>query len=287
MRVLVTGGGGFVGRQAVAALRMLGAEVIAPAHAALDLLDPAARRLLPEADVLLHTAWVTRHGAYWTSPENLLWISATLDLARRFAAAGGRRIVFVGTCAEYGWALPARAPWNERRACRPHTPYGAAKLLAWTALQELAARSGVGLVNARLFWPVGRHEAPERLLPSLLGAALTGRPVAVGPAGLTRDLLDVRDAGAALARLALAAVQGVVNVGSGVPVRLDELAARVAGVGSPLVRLGARPLRAGEPLVMVADPTRLIEATGFAPRYTLAETIADAAAHWRAPALAA
>ncbi len=202
-------------------------------------------------------------------------------------AGGGRRIVFVGTCAEYGWALPGRGPWDERRPCRPHTPYGAAKLLAWTALQELSVRRGVEVVNARVFWPVGRHEAPERLLPSLIGAALTGRPVATGPAGLTRDLLDVRDAGAALAGLALATVQGVVNVGSGVPVRLDALAAQVAGAGSPLVRLGARPLRAGEPLVMVADPARLIAATGFAPRYSLAETIADAAAHWRTAALAA
>jgi nucleoside-diphosphate-sugar epimerase len=286
MRVLVTGGGGFLGRQAVAELRMLGAEVVAPCHAELDLLDPAARRHLPRADVLVHAAWITRHGAYWTSPENLAWIGATLDLARRFVAGGGRRIVFVGTCAEYGWALPGRA-WDERRPCRPHTPYGAAKLLAWTALQELSVRRGVEVVNARVFWPVGRHEAAERLLPSLIGAALTGRPVATGPAGLTRDLLDVRDAGAALAGLALATVQGVVNVGSGVPVRLDALAAQVAGAGSPLVRLGARPLRVGEPLVMVADPARLITATGFAPRYSLAETIADARAHWRATALAA
>ncbi|MBN9507910.1 MAG: NAD-dependent epimerase/dehydratase family protein, partial [Alphaproteobacteria bacterium] len=177
MRVLVTGGGGFLGRQAVAALKMLGAEVVAPRHAELDLLDPAARLRLPGADVLLHAAWVTRHGAYWTSPENLAWIGATLDLARRFVARGGRRIVFVGTCAEYGWALPGRA-WDERRPCRPHTPYGAAKLLAWTALQELAVRRGVEVANARVFWPVGRHEAAERLLPSLIAAALTGRPVA-------------------------------------------------------------------------------------------------------------
>ncbi|MBN9511168.1 MAG: NAD(P)-dependent oxidoreductase, partial [Alphaproteobacteria bacterium] len=102
-----------------------------------------------------------------------------------------------------------------------------------------------------------------------------------------RDLLDVRDAGAALAGLALASVQGVVNVGSGVPVRLDALAEAVAGAGAPLVRLGARPLRVGEPLVMVADPARLIAATGVTPRYSLAETIADARAHWRATALAA
>lgn len=281
MRVLVTGGSGFVGRQIVAALQARGATVLAPTRRQADLLSATGRRsavAAARADVLVHAAWVTQPGAYWHSPENLDWVGATLDLARLFASAGGRRAVLVGSCAEYDWTAAGAAPLPETHPCRPHTPYGAAKLLAWTLL----AGSSLSAVNARLFWPVGPHEHPDRLLPGLVRAVLAGQPVATGPAGLTRDLIDVRDAGAAVAEVALAAVEGVVNIGAGRPVRLGALVEAVAGAGSVLVRLGARPLPPGEALVLRPDVTRLRAATGFAPRIPLDRTIADAFAHWRA-----
>ena len=277
-RVLVTGGSGFVGRQIVAALAALGAEALAPR---VDLLDAAARRALAaeaRADTLIHAAWITRHGAYWDSAENLDWVAATLDLVRSFAAAGGRRVVLVGTCAEYDWSRPTRRPWRETRATRPASLYGAAKLAAWTAGAAFAATAGLSAAHARLFMPVGRHEAPCRLLPSLLAALRDGTELALGPAELTRDLIDVRDAGEAIARLALATAEGPVNIGTGRPVTLGELVRRAAGGTPHRIRLGARPRRPGEPLWMVADPSRLRRATGFVPRHTLAETLADAAA---------
>lgn len=276
VRVLVTGGSGFLGRQIVAALRGHGAEVCAPARHDADLLSAAGRHTAvaaARAGVLVHAAWITRPGAYWHSAENVDWVAASIDLARRFAASGGRRIVFIGTCAEYDWSRPGRTPWHETRRCRPHTPYGAAKLLAWTAL----ARLGLPAANARLFWPVGPHEHPDRLLPSLVRAVRTGVPIATGPATLTRDLIDVRDAGEAVALVALGRARGVVNIGSGRAVSLGELAAAL-GAGA-LLRPGSRKLPPGEPLRLLPDTTRLLRATGFAPRIPLQQTIADALAH--------
>ena len=114
-RVLVTGGAGFVGRHAVAALRARGFEVHAlgrrapeGAHAfhPADLLDADARRAAVReagASHLLHLAWVTEPGRYWHSPDNLDWAAASLDLVRRFREAGGTRACVAGTCAEYDW----------------------------------------------------------------------------------------------------------------------------------------------------------------------------------------
>ena len=114
-RVLVTGGAGFVGRPAVAALRARGFEVHAvgrrspgDAHVfhAADLLDASARRAAVRAagaSHLLHLAWVTEPGRYWQAPENLDWTAASLDLVRSFREAGGMRAVVAGTCAEYDW----------------------------------------------------------------------------------------------------------------------------------------------------------------------------------------
>lgn len=286
MRVLVTGGSGFLGRQIVAALRAHGAEVIAPDRRAADLLNPAVRHrtvAAARAELLVHAAWVTRPDEYWHSAVNLDWVAASIDLARRFAAAGGRRAVLIGSCAEYDWMHPAPAPWPESHPCRPRTPYGAAKLLAWTVL----ARTGLSAANARVFWPVGRGEHPDRLLPSLIRAARTGHPLATGPATLTRDLIDVRDAGAAVALLALSSVEGAVNIGADRPVSLGALAAAVAGPASPLVRHGARTLPAGEPLCLLPDTALLRRSTGFQPRLTLADTIADMLAQHRAQDCAA
>lgn len=278
----VTGGGGFIGRHVLAALRGLGAETVAETAPRADLLDAGARcRAVrhARADVLVHAAWITRHGAFWTAPENLDWCGATLDLVRRFAAGGGRRVVLVGTCAEYDWTRTARTGWRETRACRPASLYGAAKLAAWIGSAAFAREAGLTAAAARLFAPVGPGESPQRLLPSLLRAASGGTALATGPADLTRDFIDVRDAGDAVARIALGDVQGPVNVGSGRGVSLGELARRI---GAP-VRHASRPPR-DEPLWMVADTTRLRRATGFAPRFTLDATIADSAAGWRAEA---
>lgn len=283
-RVLVTGGHGFVGRQIVAALSALGAEPVTPPRHGADLLTPDGReRAVSEAraDTLIHAAWVTRHGAFWNAPENLDWIAATLDLVRRFAAAGGKRVVLVGSCAEYDWARPTRTPWRETRATRPASLYGAAKLATWIATAAFAAQAGMTAANARLFLPVGQHEAAERLLPSLVQAVQRNQEVRIGPAELTRCVIDVRDAGEAIARLALSEARGAINIGGGRPTTLGELARRVAGSSSHLVRLGGRAPRPGEPMWMVADPARLRRATGFSPRYALEETIADAVAYWQ------
>ncbi len=277
MRVLVTGGAGFLGRQIVAALRARGAAVAAPARSSADLLRPEGRQAAvagARAPTLVHAAWVTRPGVYRDSPENLDWVAATLDLAGRFAAAGGRRFVLVGSCAEYDWSLPPGTKWTEERPCRPATVYGAAKLLAWTMLAGMP----LAVANARVFWPIGPHEHAARLLPSMLRAVRSACPLDIGPAALTRDLLDVRDAGGAIAGLALSDAEGVVNIGSGIALRLDRLAAAVGDPQARLLRLGARPLPAGEPLHMVADAARLGAITGIAPRYSLARTIADSRA---------
>jgi nucleoside-diphosphate-sugar epimerase len=280
-RVLVTGGTGFVGRQVVAALAALGAEALVPARPGTDLLardGPAALIAATRPDTLVHAAWVTRHGAFWDAPENLDWIAASLGLVRRFVAAGGKRLLLVGSCAEYDWSRPTRTPWRETRATRPGSLYGAAKLATWTAAAAFAAQSGVSATAARLFVPVGRGEAAGRLLPSLIAAMRAGEDIRIGPAELTRCFIDVRDAGEAIARLALSDAHGPVNIGGGRPVALGELARKVAGASSHLVHLGGRPPRPGEPLWMVADAARLRRATGFVPRYALEDTIADAMA---------
>ncbi len=276
-RVLVSGGGGFLGRQICAAL---GDRAVATPTPRPDLLTDAGRAAFlasGAADTLVHAAWVTGTGAFWTSEANLAWVAATLELARAFHATGGRRVVLVGSCAEYDWSRPGRGTWRETRPCRPGTLYGAAKLSAWITLDAYARQTGMTAACARVFMAVGPHEAPARLLPALIRAGATATPLATGPGDLTREFLDVRDAGAAIAAVALSNLQGPVNVGAGRTHTLRELVGLVPGAAQA-ARLGERGPRPGEPLVMVPNGARLRRATGFAPRYTLADTVAAAIA---------
>src|SRR6185312_10743533 len=115
-RVLLTGGSGFIGSRAIAPLLAAGYEVHALGRRRgaspdvtwheLDLLDDRATgRVVADvaAERLLHLAWHTEHGRFWSAPENLDWVAASVRLMRAFAEAGGRRAVIAGTCAEYDW----------------------------------------------------------------------------------------------------------------------------------------------------------------------------------------
>ncbi len=295
-RVLLTGASGFVGRHTIGPLLDLGFEVHAlgttPVDARAcwhraDLLDQAARRRLVAAvrpQALLHCAWVTRHGAFWTSPANLDWVAASLDLARAAAEQGARRMLFVGSCAEYDWASPPPRPWQETDPCIPGTLYGIAKHALHQVLAPFAQGAGIALIWARLFHLYGPHDAPARLVPGILRALHDGTRVATGPGEVVRDFMHVSDAGRALASLLASGPAGACNVASGAPVTvgaLAALAARLAG-RADLLAVGARPAATGEPAAITADVTRL-RATGFAPTVVLADGLA---ALWAAAASA-
>lgn len=293
-RVLLTGATGFIGRHAVAPLRARGFEVHAlgrhppegadPAFRTADLLDrDAMRRAVAEtgASHLLHLAWYAEPGAYWRSPKNLDWVSASLDLVRSFAEAGGRRAVVAGTCAEYAWGAGRLV--EDETPCRPATLYGAAKDGLRRILAAYAATAGLSLGWGRVFFLYGPGEKPGRLVSDAARALLAGEPFPTSDGRQRRDFLHVRDVASAFAALLDGAVEGPVNIASGaaVPVRslLDAIAAETGG--GERIAFGARALPASEPAVVEADIRRLAGEVGFVPSATLEDGIAETVAWWR------
>ncbi len=114
-RVIVTGARGFIGPHVTAALISRGATVHATSRSnwsatgsviahRCDLSAPDQWRHLVN-DVrpthLLHLAWFVEHGRFWAANENVEWATTTTRVVQDFLAAGGSRVVGVGTCAEY------------------------------------------------------------------------------------------------------------------------------------------------------------------------------------------
>jgi UDP-glucose 4-epimerase len=289
-RVLVTGASGFVGRHVLGPLAAAGVELHtagrrAPPtalarHHTIDVLDCTVTRALVIAvrpTHVLHLAWTVEHGAFWTSPANLDWTAATLHLARACSDAGVARLVGVGTCVEYDWADGGPRSRREDDPLRPETLYGTAKASTFALLSAFCRQAGLGFAWGRLFHLFGPGEDERRLVASLMASLAAGRPAGLASGRPVRDFLSTVDAGAALAALTLGGADGAVNVASGDPVSIADLARDIADLaGRPdLLRLGARPDPAGEPPRMVADVTRLRTDVGFRPLRSRRERLAE------------
>jgi nucleoside-diphosphate-sugar epimerase len=296
-RVLVTGASGFIGRRALGALSRRGFEVHAVTrggapgdapdevawHAA-DLLDGAARRGLLEAigaSHLLHLAWYAESGSFWSARENAPWVAATVGLVDEFAAAGGRRAVLAGTCAEYDWSAPQ--PLAEDAPLRPATYYGICKDATRRVVAGLAEQDGIGLAWGRIFFLYGPREDERRLVASVARALVAGERAPTSAGTQRRDFLHVDDVAGAFAALLDSAVLGAVNIASGEAVevrRIVEELGRAAGRGE-LLDVGALPARPDEPAELAADVTRLHDEVGFVPRIGLERGLRETLAWWR------
>ena len=271
MRILITGAGGFIGRHLAPALE--GHEVLTPGRAELDVLSGETP---PAADLLIHLAWVTEHGKFWHAPENAAWEEASFRLFEQFLANGGRRIIGLGTCAEYDWSTGAGA-FAEDAPLAPHTPYGAAKVRTAERLASLAARQNASWAWGRVFFLFGAGEPPGRLIPLMLSAVREGTPLGIGPGAAVRDFWDVRNLGAAIAALALSDLNGPVNLASGQGISFSDLARMIEHLTSTsgIIQPDQRALGPGEPVSLVADTTRLLGEVGFRAPKTVEAGLAD------------
>lgn len=294
VRVLVTGAAGFIGRHVVPLAAARGIEVVAMSRRAARISPQDGVRwvsgdLLAEGSLdaiiareqpthLLHLAWVTEPGAYWTSPANAEWAAASAHLFERFYAETGEHAVAAGTCAEFDWSVPRI---DAGTAIRPQTPYGVAKHKAHEALAQAAQRSGASHVWARVHFLFGDGEPRSRFVPSLALPLLRGQPAICRKPSLIRDWLHVSDVAAAFVALLDAPVDGAVSIVSGEPVSHGDLARHIAAeAGHPeCLHLGDVPPDVGEPLEIRGAAGAL--ADHWAPQLSLERGIARAVASLR------
>lgn len=293
MKVLVTGGSGFIGQYCLAQLHAKGYEVHAVSsvpqastsavrwhHA--NLLDVGQARALVCAlkpSHLLHLAWCTQHGKYWTSPENLNWVQGSLALIQEFTESGGKRVVAAGTCAEYQWGHGVCV--EDQTPLVPATLYGTCKDALQLMLRAWSEQTGLSSAWGRVFSLYGPREHPERLVASVIRALLRGEPAACGNASLLRDYLHAQDVASAFVALLDSTLDGPVNIGSGEAVKLGEIVERIAQKldGRRLLQLRVPP-SSSEPDLLLADITRLAS-TGWRKKFDLDSGLADTIDWWR------
>lgn len=296
-RILVTGAQGFIGRHCIPRLSRRGFEVHAVSsthpegteggviwHKA-DLLDPShvVRVVSTVAPThMLHLAWISAPGLYLTSAQNLDWVVASIGLIKAFIANGGERAVGVGSCAEYDWRYGyCRESFTP---LLPDSLYGACKLAVGSIFEAIAGNLALSSAWARVFFAYGPHEPPGRLVSSAISSLLRGEEARCSSGEQTRDYLYVEDVADALLAILSSSVRGPVNIASGRPVSVAEVASQIGKLlnKSDMVRLGAIEETRPDPAFLVADVTRLRLDVGWSPAFSLQDGLQRTIEWWRA-----
>jgi len=313
MRVLVTGGAGYIGSVVTAQLVAAGHEVavlddLSTGHADAvpagvtfvkgTLRDCAAEVLADGIEAVLHLAAkslvgesVAEPARYWSTN-----LGGTLALLEAMREIGVRTIVFSSTSAVYG--EPERTPITETDPTRPTNPYGASKLAVDTALTEFARLHGFGAVSLRYFnvagayqadgggWLGERHDPETHLIPAALASVAAGRRVQIfggdypTPDGTCiRDYIHVTDVADAHLRALAACLPGrhrIYNLGHGTGFSVREVIDVCREVTGADIGSDVVARRPGDPAVLVASAARIQAELGWHAVRDLRAMAADA-----------
>jgi GDP-4-dehydro-6-deoxy-D-mannose reductase len=314
MRVLVTGVSGFVGGHLAEHLVSAG-DVVAglsasgrwPAELAhlgrhvrlepCDLADVSESDLAglvarKQPEVIYHLAAQANPQASLADPRGTwaLNLGGALNLLEAVRQVGLRpRIVLVGSGVCYGNPSPAHLPVTESCPLRPNNPYAASKGAADLLGIQHSLAHGTDVVIVRPFNHAGPRQPPTYVLSTLarqVAEVEAGRRprVEVGNLDVVRDFTDVRDVVRGYHLLAERGVSGeVYNLGSGRGTRIADALETLTELAKTPVEVHTDPARVrpvDQPL-LVADPSKLRQATGWEPRFPIDQTLSDMLRFWR------
>jgi GDP-4-dehydro-6-deoxy-D-mannose reductase len=311
LRVLVTGVSGFVGGHVVDLVRAeapgarifgldsrpgnrarsLGIEIVKA-----DLQDAVSvRQALEEVrpDRLVHLAAQSSPQRSWEDPAgtlktNLLGLLHLLEGARTLSLEP--RLLVVGSAEEYGQVQPKDLPLREDAPLRPASPYAVSKVAQGFLGLQYAISRGLPIVRTRTFHHTGPRRG-EQFAESSFARQLAEieagrRPprLEVGNLEAVRDFTDVRDVVRAYWALLERGTPGeVYNVCSGRGVKMADLLEELVALSGLQVEIRVDPerLRPLDVPVLIGDPARLREATGWEAHIPLRQTLQDLLDHWR------
>ncbi|MDX2180557.1 MAG: UDP-glucose 4-epimerase GalE [Bryobacteraceae bacterium] len=319
MKVLVTGGAGFIGSHTAKALRAKGYEPVVydnlfRGHRGAvrwgdfergEITDRTRLlEVLRKHDIraVIHLAALAYVGESMSEPGKYLEtnVGGTMALLESMRTAGVDRLVFSSTCATYG--VPETLPLTESHPQSPSNLYGETKRMAEKMIAWYGDLFGLQWIALRYFNAAGAdpdaetgelHTPETHLLPLAIEAAIdSSQPLRVlgvdydtADGTAVRDYVHVADLAAAhvlaLRRLEAGNPSAAYNLGTGAGVSVRQVIEAVARVSGKKPAVCETGRRAGDPPAVVADASLARQTLGWTPRFTQIERIVETAWNWR------
>ncbi|MFO0864447.1 MAG: UDP-glucose 4-epimerase GalE [Gemmataceae bacterium] len=317
MRILVTGGAGYIGSHSVRLFTERGHDVwvldnlamghraAAPAErlivADLENIDRVDQALVEHRiEAIVHFAAHAYVGESVTNPAKYYRNNtiATINLLELLRRHGIQKFVFSSTCATYG--TPDKVPIVEETPQNPINPYGRSKLMVEMALEDYRTAYGLGYAALRYFNASGcrpdgtlgeDHDPETHLIPIAIQAAMGqrknlqifGTDYPTDDGTCIRDYIHVDD----LAEAHLLALENLkpgeslkYNLGTGVGNSVREVVKAVEKVSGKKVPVQEGPRRPGDPPVLVASAAKIRRELGWKPKYLDLDSIVSTAWNW-------
>ena len=311
MKILVTGGAGYIGSHAVEVLMNSGHDVTvlddcSTGHA--DSLPPTARfvqgslldsdmvaRALKRCEAVVHFAGKSLVGESVEKPDlyRKVNVDGTKVLLDQMNMLGVKKIVFSSSAATYG--EPESSPVSETAKCAPTNPYGETKWAIERDLTRAAQTQSIAAVSLRYFnvagalqtdrgWLAERHDPETHLIPTALRATsdlplrIFGRDWDTEDGTCVRDyvhILDLIDAHVRALQYLKPSEHHVFNIGSGMGYSVAQVVAAVSRVKNSQLPTVDAPRRAGDPAVLVANIDKAEMLLNWRPVRNLDQMVED------------
>ncbi|MCQ1774923.1 NAD(P)-dependent oxidoreductase [Neorhizobium galegae] len=218
---VVTGAGGFIGRNLIRALENQGTATLALDRTH-DVSDPAMWRALPPASVLFHLAGRSYVPDSWTNASSFLATNVVgTQNALEWCKRHGARMVFASA---YVYGVPARLPIRESDPVNPNNPYAVSKRFAEQLCEFAAIHEDVPVTALRIFNVYGPGQRPEFLIPMLISQISSRSSVNVMDLTPRRDFVYIDDVvDAFIAALQAPDGYNCLNIGSGISLSVQDI----------------------------------------------------------------
>ena len=282
-KILITGITGLIGQYIKTPLLEKNYEIYATSKSHIDGVNTINIDLLDtnqidkmfsnnKFDYLIHLAWGSLGGEAYKNEIHNKWKETSFHLFRKFYESGGIKAVGAGTCFEY---IPKNTHIIETDNLGSDILYPQNKINLYNDLLDYTEKNNNNFAWGRIFYTYGKNEKPERLVAFIINKLKADEKVVIKTSHLIKDYIYAKDIANAFISLLESKVNGAVNISSGKPIKVGELAMEIAKFMGKESLIELHEEFTDQNLIMVGDNSKLVNEVGYNNFTPLSEALKD------------
>ena len=187
--------------------------------------NSSLKRKLKNVDLIIHSAWYVNPKDYLYSKKNLDCLTGTINLAKAASECKVKKFVGIGTCFEYD---VEKKFLSTKTSLSPQLLYSASKASVFFTLSNFFNTRETLFKWCRVFYLYGENEKPERLYPLIQNKLKNNESINLGEGKQVRDYINVRDAAKMIINFSMNNKIGAINICSGIPISIKNFSLKIA-----------------------------------------------------------